>query len=156
MSETMRALVRRGPGLLVADVPDAVPETGRWSRGRWRAVSAGRTCMRSIIWNMASRWGCGPGRRTRSIPRATSSRQIRAEILDHGPGTERRLKPGTRVVSTPFAFGPVLARSHRLLDRRSPLPSASAPTSIAAAGAQRAVGGGRRRRPSRWRSAPMR
>ena len=28
-----------------------------------------------------------------------------AEILDYGPDTQRRLKPGTRVVSTPFAFG---------------------------------------------------
>lgn len=30
-----------------------------------------------------------------------------AEILDHGPRTERRFKAGTRVVSTPFAFSPL-------------------------------------------------
>lgn len=30
-----------------------------------------------------------------------------AEILDHGPGTDRRLRAGTRVVSTPFNFGPI-------------------------------------------------
>lgn len=28
------------------------------------------------------------------------------EILEHGPGTDKRLKVGTHVVSTPFAFGP--------------------------------------------------
>lgn len=29
-----------------------------------------------------------------------------AEVLDFGPGTERRLKAGTRVVSMPVAMGP--------------------------------------------------
>src|SRR5271165_2209893 len=29
-----------------------------------------------------------------------------AEIIDYGPGTERRLAPGSRVVSIPMALGP--------------------------------------------------
>ncbi|MCI3180783.1 alcohol dehydrogenase [Caulobacter sp. CCUG 60055] len=29
-----------------------------------------------------------------------------AEVLDHGPGTDGRFKPGTRVVSVPMTFGP--------------------------------------------------
>jgi threonine dehydrogenase-like Zn-dependent dehydrogenase len=40
-----------------------------------------------------------------------------AEVLEHGPGTESRLKPGTRVVSVPYAAGPqgmeLVGFSHR-------------------------------------------
>ena len=32
--------------------------------------------------------------------------EFSAEILDHGPGTQGRFKPGTRVVSVPAVFGP--------------------------------------------------
>ncbi|MBK8629105.1 MAG: zinc-binding dehydrogenase [Sphingomonadales bacterium] len=32
--------------------------------------------------------------------------EFSAEVLDYGPGTDKRLKPGTRVVSVPTAIGP--------------------------------------------------
>ncbi len=49
-----------------------------------------------------------------------------AEVLDHGPGTDGRFKPGTRVVSVPMTFGPagIELVSQQLCELSLPPPSA--------------------------------
>ena len=109
MSATMRALVRRGPTLQVADVPDAVPGGGQVVA---RVLACG-ICGSDLHAVDHLEHGVAIGLRSGAADTIDPTcdlvmgHEFCAEILDHGPGSDRRLKPGTRVVSTPFAFGPL-------------------------------------------------
>ncbi|MEH3099953.1 zinc-binding dehydrogenase [Sphingomonas adhaesiva] len=105
----MRALVRRGPSLRVADVPDATPAAGQVVA---RTLACG-ICGSDLHAVDHLEHGVAIGLRSGAADTIDPScdlvmgHEFCAEILDHGPGTDRRLKAGTRVVSTPFAFGPL-------------------------------------------------
>lgn len=102
----MRAVVRRGRKLVCDDIADPVP-------------GAGQTLVKTLACGI-----CGSdlhalhhlehmletGRRAGALDRVDPARDIvfghefSAEILEHGPGAHRTLKPGTRVVSFPAAM----------------------------------------------------
>ena len=105
----MRAVIRRGPGNLVVD-DIATPEP-----------AAGQVLVKTLCCGI-----CGSdlhavhameamvelGKRSGEPATIDPARDIVfghefcAEILDHGPGAERRLAAGTRVVSMPVVIGP--------------------------------------------------
>ena len=105
----MRAVIRRGPGNLVVD-DIATPEP-----------AAGQVLVKTLCCGI-----CGSdlhavhameamvelGKRSGEPATIDPARDIVfghefcAEILDHGPGAERRLVAGTRVVSMPVVIGP--------------------------------------------------
>jgi len=105
----MRAVVRRGPGNLVVD-DIAMPEP-----------AAGQVLAKTLCCGI-----CGSdlhavhsmeamvelGKRSGEPTTIDPARDIVfghefcAEILDHGPGTEKRLAAGTRIVSMPVVIGP--------------------------------------------------
>lgn len=105
---TMRAAVRRGKQLIVTDVPDVRPEPGQVVA---RTLACG-ICGSDLHAVHHLEHGVAIGRRSGAPDTVDPAQDLVlghefcAEILDHGPGTDKRLKPGTRVVSTPFAFGP--------------------------------------------------
>lgn len=105
----MRAVVRRGPKLVVDEVPDAVPGAGQVLA---KTLSCG-ICGSDLHVVHHLDHAVEMGRRSGAADTIDTEQDLVlghefcAEILDHGPGTERRFKPGTRVVSTPFAFGPL-------------------------------------------------
>ena len=106
---TMRAAVRRGAALTVTDVPDAVPGAGQVVA---KTLACG-ICGSDLHAVHHLEHGVEIGRRCGAPDTIDPSQDLVlghefcAEILDHGPGAENRFKVGTRVVSTPFAFGPL-------------------------------------------------
>jgi len=105
----MRAAVRRGAALTVAEVPDVVPEAGQVVA---KTLACG-ICGSDLHAVHHLEHGVEIGRRCGAPDTIDPSQDLVlghefcAEILDHGPGTEKRFAAGTRVVSTPFAFGPL-------------------------------------------------
>lgn len=105
---TMRAAVRRGKQMIITDVPDVRPEPGQVVA---RTLACG-ICGSDLHAVHHLEHGVEIGRRSGAPDTIDPAQDLVlghefcAEILDHGPGTDKRLKPGTRVVSTPFAFGP--------------------------------------------------
>lgn len=106
---TMRAVVRRGPALLLTDVPDVTPAEGQVVA----TVLACGICGSDLHAVCHLEHSVEVGRRSGAADTIDPSQDLVmghefcAEILDHGPGTARRFPAGTRVVSTPFAFGPL-------------------------------------------------
>ena len=102
----MRAIVRRGPALLLADVPEAVPGPGQVVA---KTLACG-ICGSDLHAVHHLEHGVEMGLRSGAADTIDASsdlvlgHEFCAEILDHGPGTAKNLKAGTRVVSTPFAF----------------------------------------------------
>lgn len=104
----MRAVVRRGPQLILDTLPDPVPGAGQ--------VLAKTLCCGICGSDLHAVHGMEAmvalGRRAGEAMPVDPARDIVfghefcAEIVDHGPGTDRRLKPGTRVVSIPVAASP--------------------------------------------------
>lgn len=105
----MRAVVRRGPGNLVVDTL-AVPEPG-----------AGQVLVKTLCCGICGsdlhavhsmeamvELGARSGEPSRIDPAKdiVFGHEFCAEILDHGPGTDKRLKAGTRVVSVPVTLSP--------------------------------------------------
>ncbi len=95
-----------------------------WSR-RWPAASAARTCMppstRTRMVEMSKRVS---GRIAMDLSRdVVFGHEFCCEVLDYGPDTERRLRPGARAVAMPV---------HAVERRDAHAPSAI-PTSIPAA-----------------------
>jgi threonine dehydrogenase-like Zn-dependent dehydrogenase len=105
----MRAVVRRGPSLLVTDIPDAEPGVGQVVA---KTLACG-ICGSDLHALHGLDHGVEIAQRSGAAPTIDPSMDLVfgheycAEILDFGPGTSRRLRPGTRVVAPPFAFGPL-------------------------------------------------
>jgi len=107
MTETMRAMARNGTGLSIVDM--ATPEPGE-GQVLARTLCCG-ICGSDLhavhhldhIVEINRRSGASDT--IDSAADLVMGHEFCAEILDYGPGTDRRLKPGTRVVSTPWAFG---------------------------------------------------
>lgn len=103
---TMRAAVRRGPALVVDAVPEPRPEAGQ--------VLVRTLCCGICGSDLHAVHGMDEmvrlGRRVGEPGLIDPAKDIVfghefcAEILDHGPGTERRLRAGTRVVSVPVVM----------------------------------------------------
>lgn len=105
----MRAMVRRGPHLLLADVADVEPAAGQVVAKVLACGICGSdlhaVCHLEHMVETSLRSGAA-----NTIDPAQDlvmGHEFCAEIIDHGPGTEKTLPVGTRVVSTPFAFGPI-------------------------------------------------
>lgn len=106
--ETMRAVVRRGTELCVANVPDAIPVAGQIV-AKTLACGICGSDMHAVhhLENTVEL-----SRRSGALSAIDPSQDLVmghefcAEILDHGPNTDKRLPVGTRVVSMPFAIGP--------------------------------------------------
>lgn len=102
----MRAVVRRGPGRLEVDtIAEPVPGPGQVLA---RTLCCG-ICGSDLHAVHAMETMVELGRRTGEPSLIDPARDIVfghefcAEILDHGPGTNRRLAAGTRVVTVPIA-----------------------------------------------------
>lgn len=105
----MRAVVRRGPQLLLAHVPDAVPGAGQVLAKTLACGICGSDLHAVHHLEHGVEMGLRSGASDTIDPKQdlVLGHEFCAEILDHGPGTAKTLKAGTRVVSTPFAFGPL-------------------------------------------------
>lgn len=105
----MKAVVRRGPQLQVADVPEPVPAQGQVIARTLACGICGSDLHAVHHLEHSIEMGLRSGAANTLDPAQdlVLGHEFCAEVLDYGPGTERRLKPGTPVVSTPFAFGPL-------------------------------------------------
>ncbi|NWK96241.1 alcohol dehydrogenase [Sphingobium lactosutens] len=105
----MRALVRRDGQLSVRDVAEAEPASGQVVA----KVLACGICGSDLHAVHHLEHGVEIGLRSGAADTIDPAQDLVmghefcAEILDHGPATDKRLRAGARVVSTPFAFGPL-------------------------------------------------
>ena len=104
----MRAVVRRGPALVLDTLPVPEPQAGQVLARTLACGICGSDlhavhAMEQMV-DLSARAG-EPGLidPARDI---VFGHEFCAEIVDHAPGTDRRLKPGTRVVSVPVAPTP--------------------------------------------------
>lgn len=104
----MRAVVRRGPSLIIADVPDAVPSDGQIVAKALACGICGSDMHAVHHLENTVDLSLRSGAPATIDPKQdlVLGHEFCAEILDHGPNTDKRLPVGTRVVSMPFAFGP--------------------------------------------------
>ena len=105
----MRSMVRRGPQLLLADVADVEPTAGQVVAKVLACGICGSdlhaVCHLDHMVETSLRSGAADT--IDPTQDLVMGHEFCAEILDHGPATDKRLPVGTRVVSTPFAFGPL-------------------------------------------------
>lgn len=117
----MRAVVRRGPKLVLDEIADPTPGPGQTLVKTLRCGICGSDLhalhhfehMVALSKRAGGGWtDVDPGRDV------VFGHEFCAEILDHGPGTAGRFKPGTQVVSIPVVLEPrgaeVIGYSHRL------------------------------------------
>lgn len=105
----MRALVRRQRQVLVQDVAEAEPGPGQIVAKVLACGICGSDLHAVDHLEHGVEIGLRSGAADTIDPACdlVMGHEFCAEILDHGPGTDKRLKAGTRVVSPPFAFGPL-------------------------------------------------
>lgn len=104
----MRAVVRRGKRLIATDVADVSALPGQVIA---RTLACG-ICGSDLHAVHHLETMVEMGRRAGSSSQLDPARDVVmghefcAEIVDYGPQTEKRFKPGARVVSVPYAMGP--------------------------------------------------
>jgi threonine dehydrogenase-like Zn-dependent dehydrogenase len=101
----MQAVMKRGGTLTCEETPDPVAGQGQTLVKSLACGICGsdlHTLHYADKSSIKAR-GAGPDEGPRHF---VFGHEYCAEILEHGPGTQGRLKPGTRVVSMPFAIGP--------------------------------------------------
>jgi 2-desacetyl-2-hydroxyethyl bacteriochlorophyllide A dehydrogenase len=92
----VRAAVARGGHIVVDDVDEPVPTEGQVLVASLACGICGSDLhMLDVLGTL------GP-----EAPSLVFGHEFCAEVLDHGPGTERRFAPGTRVCAVPYATGP--------------------------------------------------
>ena len=104
----MRATVMRDRRLVVADVPDPAPGPGE-VLARTLACGICGSDLHALKHAdlFASAYRRADGTALLDLSRdIVMGHEFCAEIVDHGPGTTRRLKPGTRVCSMPVLLRP--------------------------------------------------
>ncbi|MDE2562331.1 MAG: zinc-binding dehydrogenase [Sphingomonadales bacterium] len=104
----MKAVVRRGGALVDTDMADPVPGEGQ---ALVRTLVCGICgsdlhALHHLDHMVALTSRAGGSLNLDPAADVVFGHEFAAEVLDYGPGTEKRLKPGTRVVSVPAAFGP--------------------------------------------------
>lgn len=99
----MRAAIRRGMRIICEDIPDPVPGEGQVLVRTCACGICGSDLHALKFADVVSALGRSVGADNPMDPAqdVVFGHEFSAEILDHGPGTERRLKPGTLVVSMP-------------------------------------------------------
>jgi len=100
----MKAVIRRGGTLICEETPEPVPGEGQTLV---KSLACG-ICGSDLhaLHYARTRGGAGPSKMTSEQADYVFGHEYCAEILDHGPGTARTLKAGTRVVAMPYAMGP--------------------------------------------------
>ena len=95
----MRAVVKRGQRLELDDVLEPTPDKGQVLVRTLRCGICGSDlhALHHMDKMVAERAGGTP----RPLPDMVMGHEFCAEILDYGPDTPHRLKPGTRIVSVP-------------------------------------------------------
>ncbi len=104
----MKAVVRRGKSLLQAEVDDVTPASGQVLVKTLACGICGSDLHAVHHLDTMIEMGRRSGSRS-AIDLAydlVMGHEFCAEILDHGPDTQKTLKAGTRVVSVPYAVGP--------------------------------------------------
>lgn len=92
----MRAAVARAGAITVDDIEDPVPAVGQVLLASLACGICGSDLhMLDVLGTL------GP-----DGPALVLGHEFCGEVLDHGPGTERRFAPGTRVCAVPYATGP--------------------------------------------------
>jgi len=104
----MRAVVRRGTALICDDIPEIEPGPGQ-TLVKTLCCGICGSDLHALhhldrMVELGKRAGGGVGGLDASKD-VVFGHEFCAEVLDHGPGTQGRFKPGTRVVSVPVAFG---------------------------------------------------
>lgn len=99
----MKAVVRRGPALVVDTIADPVPSAGQVVVRTLCCGICGSDLHAVHGMDAMVELGKRSGEPSLIDPKGdiVFGHEFCAEILDYGPGTDRRLKPGTRVVSLP-------------------------------------------------------
>ncbi|MGE4323409.1 MAG: zinc-binding dehydrogenase [Sphingobium sp.] len=105
----MKAVVRRNGALVEADIPEVSLAEGQVLVKTLACGICGSDLHALHHLDHMVEMGVRAGAPDTLDPSAdlVMGHEFCGEILDHGPGTTARLKAGTRVVSTPFAFGPL-------------------------------------------------
>jgi len=95
----MRAVVKRGQRLELDEIVEPTPDTGQVLVRTLRCGICGSDlhALHHMDKMVAERAGGTP----RPLPDMVMGHEFCAEILDYGPDTPHRLRPGTRVVSVP-------------------------------------------------------
>ena len=104
----MKAVVRRGAALVLDDLPDPVPGPGQVLARTLCCGICGSDlhAVHGIDTMVALSARAGEPMAVDPARDIVFGHEFCAEIVEHGPGTDRRLKPGTRVVTVPVAAGP--------------------------------------------------
>ena len=128
----MRAAVLRGGDMLVADIPEPVPAAGQVLV---RTLCCG-ICGSDLHYakhapHMVEMSKRIPGRQPLDLSRdVVFGHEFCGEVLDYGPGTERKLKPGTLVCSMPVI---PKADGHRTVGYSNDFPGGYAERMVLAA-----------------------
>lgn len=105
----MRAVIRRNKQLVCDDIPDLTPEQGQ-VLVRTLACGICGSDLHSLhhMEHMIDLTRRAGGMNVGFDPTADTvfGHEFCAEVLDHGPGTSRTIKPGARVVSIPATLTP--------------------------------------------------
>lgn len=104
----MQAVVRRNKQLVQAEIAEPSPLAGQvLARSLCCGICGSDLHALHSFENMLA-LGARAGAPSTVDPAAdiVFGHEFCAEILDHGPGTDKRLKPGTRVVTMPIALRP--------------------------------------------------
>ena len=103
----MQAVVRRGTSLICDEIADPVPLPGQVLARTLCCGICGSDlhALPHFAHMMELGRKAGGAAITDAAQDVVFGHEFCAEILDHGPGTERRLKVGTRVVGVPVAMG---------------------------------------------------
>ncbi|THG38489.1 alcohol dehydrogenase [Sphingomonas olei] len=104
----MRAVVRRNKQLVCDEVPDPTPGQGEVLVKTLACGICGSDLHAVHSFENMLELGERTGEKSRTDPSKDMifGHEFSAEILDHGPGSAKTLKAGTRVVSMPIAMKP--------------------------------------------------
>jgi threonine dehydrogenase-like Zn-dependent dehydrogenase len=116
----VRAAIFRNGEIVVDQMPEPKPGPGMVLVNRWPAASAAPTCTRASTPTAWSNWqNTFPGRKPMDLSRdVVFGHEFCCEVLDYGPGTTQKFKPGTKVCSLPALLTAEGPAGHRLLQRQ--------------------------------------
>ena len=100
----MQAVIRRGNRLVCEAVSDLVPQAGQTLVKTLCCGICGSDLHALPYLDLMVEAGARSGGASNLDPQkdVVFGHEFCAEVIEHGPGTEGRFKPGTRVVSMPF------------------------------------------------------
>jgi threonine dehydrogenase-like Zn-dependent dehydrogenase len=104
----MKAVVRRGETLVEIDRDEVAPGTGQVLVSTLACGICGSDlhALKSLGKSVGAGGGANASGTIDPSRDLVMGHEFCCEVLDYGPACSQRLKPGARVVSTPFAMGP--------------------------------------------------